>query len=333
MKLHSQLTSYVLAGILAAFSAACGSSDSSPIDSSAPVVAVDAKTADDTSPVLTPDTAKADAAPVANEAGAVDAGQGVDGTLDGQLRPDDAVALSDGAKDAGDGQAPGSDGAADATADTFDPGPIVPIVVNSVPSGQFNLGDGKWQVFSFDGEANQVYSLSELSGIVSGYVSTSPTVSSTNYQFKTNTAGNLSFVAPAAQKYYLAVAIKGGGASGSFQVADGGRLLALGATTLTLTAPTGDDYYFFHFPITAGHAYSVTMAAPGQSSVRTAVSARAERSSIGQFSYALQGIGGGLPITHDIPATSVAESYSGFYYFFISVSQTMTVTFTLTQTS
>ena len=54
---------------------------------------------------------------------------------------------------------------------------------------------------------------------------------------------------------------------------------------------------------------------------------------MGQFSFALRGIGGGLPITHDIPATSVAESYSGFYYFFISVSETMTVTFTLTQTS
>jgi hypothetical protein len=331
MKLHIQLTFYVLAGTLAAFSAACGSSDSSPTDSSAPVVGVDAKTTQDTAPVLTPDTAKADGA--ANEAGTVDAGQGADRTLDGQLSPDDAVAPSDGAKDAGDGQALPADGAADGAADGFDPGPIVPIVVNSVPSGQFSLGDGKWQVFSFDGEANQVYSLSELSGIVSGYVSTSPGVSSTNYQYKTSTAGNLSFVAPAAQKYYLAVAVKGGGSSGSFQVADGGRLLALGSTTLTLTAPTGDDYYFFHFPISADHAYTVTMAGPGQPSVRTAVSARAERSSMGQFSFALRGIGGGLPITHDIPATSVAESYSGFYYFFISVSETMTVTFTLTQTS
>ena len=158
-------------------------------------------------------------------------------------------------------------------------------------------------------------------------------MSPTSFQSKTNADGNLAFVAPAAQKYFLAVAAQGAGVSGSFQVADGGRLLAMGKQTVSLTAPTGDDYTYFHFPIGAGHTYSVLIEGQGTTSVGLGLSARAERASNRQFSYPLRGVSGPLPMTEDIPATSVAESYSGFYYLFIRVSVAMSISITVTQTS
>src|ERR1039457_2710974 len=57
------------------------------------------------------------------------------------------------------------------------------------------------------------------------------------------------FDAAATQRYYIAVAVSGGGVSGSFQVADGGTKIALGSPPLALTAPDGDNTYFFRFPI------------------------------------------------------------------------------------
>jgi len=227
-----------------------------------------------------------------------------------------------------------SDGALDVAPDGFVPAPAVPIVVNSGDTGVYNQADGTWKVFYFDAVAGQLYCISDLSGAVRGYVGTSPAVSPESYQFVTGAEGTLAFTATAAQRYYIAVAASGGGQSGYFQVADGGQLLALGANALTLAAPNLDDTYFFRFPISAGHGYSITATGPSTPAVGLSVSAFAERASNGQFSKGLWSTSGPLPITNEaIPATSVDQSYSGFYYFFIRVTAAMSLTVTLVQTS
>jgi hypothetical protein len=214
----------------------------------------------------------------------------------------------------------------------FVPGPATAALVNAGMAGQFSLADGTWKIFYFDAVAGQVYAVSGLSGITRGYVSTSPSVSPSNYQFVTNADGNLSFTAAAAQRYYIAAAVSGGGASGSFQVADGGTLVALGSTVVALTAPDGDNSYFYRFPITAGHGYTFAATGPSQPSVKIAVGPRAERSSNGQLSGSIWGVGGSLPFTgYDIPAVSVATSYSGFYFFYINVTTAMTITVTIAE--
>ena len=213
----------------------------------------------------------------------------------------------------------------------FDPGPTVPIVVNSGITATFNLGDGKWQRFSFPVEAGQIYAISELSGIERGYVSAQATVSPTNFTYQTNAAGTLVFTASTTGTYYIAVAVVGGGASGGFQVADGGRLLPLGATSLALTAPTADDYFFFRFPVAAGKGYHLKVAGPIQPEVAMAVSARAERSNSGQFSFSDFGIGGSLSFDEDITAQMVAASLSGFYYFYLNVHGDMNLTVTISE--
>jgi hypothetical protein len=241
----------------------------------------------------------------------------------------DAGGQADGPADAGVSQA---DGHADSADAGFVPGPATAAVVNGGSAGEFNLSDGTWKVFYFDAVAGQVYAVSGLSGIVHGYVSTSSSVSPSNYQFVTNADGNLSFAAPAAQRYYIAVAVSGGWVSGSFQVADGGTLIGLGSTPLALTAPDGDNTYFFRFPVVTGHGYTFTATGPSQPSVEIAVSPRAERSSNGQLSYSIWGVGGSLPFTgYDIPAAAVATSYSGFCFFYINVTAAMTVTVTIAE--
>ena len=256
------------------------------------------------------------------------------GSVDASSAQLDVVA---GAMDTG-GQADGPTDTAAGPAEVADagfvPGPATAALVNAGSSGQFSLADGTWKVFYFDAAAGQVYAVSGLSGITRGYVSTSASVSPSNYQFVTNADGNLSFTAAATQRYYIAAAVSGGGASGSFQLADGGTPVALGTTVFALTAPDGDNYYFYRFPISAGHSYSMTATGPSQPSVGLAVAPRAERSSNGQFSYSIWGLGGSLPFTDQaIPAESVATSYSGFYYFFLRVFAAITVTVTITQSS
>ena len=243
----------------------------------------------------------------------------------------DTGGQGDGPVDVGSGQA---DGPAEVADSGFVPEPATPALVNAGSAGQFSLADGTWKVFYFDAVAGQVYAVSGLTGITRGYVSTSPSVSPSNYQFVTNTDGNLSFTAPAAQRYYIAAAVSGGGSSGSFQVADGGTPITLGSTVLSLTAPDGDNTTFYRFPITAGHGYTFTATGPSQPSVKIAAAPRAERSSNGQLSYSIWGVGGGLPFTgYDIPAVSVASSYSGFYFFYINVTTAMTITVTITEAS
>ncbi|HJX53405.1 MAG TPA: hypothetical protein VJ801_11620 [Polyangia bacterium] len=236
------------------------------------------------------------------------------------------------------GDAAGGDNAAspaDATSPpdaAFDPGPTIPIVVNSGNTATYNLADGKWKRFSFPVEAGQIYAISELSGIVRGYVSAQATVSPSNSTYSTDvTTGRLVFTASAAGTYYIAVAVVGGGASGSFQVADGGKLVALGATSLTLTAPNAEDFYFFRFPVAAGKGYHLKVTGPIQPNVGLAVSARAERSNYGEFAYSDFGVAGSLSFDEDITAAMVAMSISGYYYFYLNLHGDMTLTVTISE--
>jgi hypothetical protein len=264
-------------------------------------------------------------------------------SLDLGLAGEDLGAPDQGGKDTG-GDAAGSNdaarsadaaGPADAASPAdaaFDPGPTVPIVVNSGVTATFNLRNGEWQRFSFPVEAGQIYAISELSGIVRGYVGAQSTVSPTNFSYQTDaTTGTLVFSASSTGTYYIAVAVVGGGVSGGFQVADGGRRLPVGATSLTLTAPTADDYYFFRFPVITGKGYHLKVAGPIQPEVAMAVSARAERSNSGQFSFSDYGIGGSLSFDEDITAQMVAASLSGFYYFYLNVHGDMTLTVTISE--
>ena len=214
----------------------------------------------------------------------------------------------------------------------FDPGPTVPIIVNSGNTVTFNLGDGKWQRFSFPVEAGQIYAISELSGIERGYVSAQADVSPTSFAYQTDaTTGWLIFTASTTGTYYIAVAVVGGSASGTFQVADGGSLLALGASNLTLAAPNSEDYFFFRFPVTNGKGYHLKVTGPMQPDVALAISARAERSNSGQFGYSDFGVGGSLPFDEDITPAMVAQSISGFYYFYLNLHGDMTVTVTISE--
>jgi len=226
-------------------------------------------------------------------------------------------------------------GGASGTGGSFSPGPATPIVINSSNTGVYSLGDGTWEVFYFDAVAGQLYCISDLSGIVRGYVSTSPSVSPTLYQYATTGVdGTLAFTAATAQRYYIAVGVSGGWASGRFQVADGGALLSIGANTVTLAAPGGESTTFFRFPVSAGHSYSLSVTGQATTSVGLGLSPRAERASNGQFSAPLRGVSGPLPFSDEIiPDTSVALSYSGYYFLFLRVYEAMTVTVTLTQTS
>jgi hypothetical protein len=180
-----------------------------------------------------------------------------------------------------------------------------------------------------------MYVVSGLGGISRGYLGTSPSVSPGRYDQATDaTTGTLLLTAPAAQRYYLAVGVSGGGASGSFQVADGGKPLALGTTTLSLTpADAGDAYDVYRFPITAGHGYVLTLQGPSQPNIGLSVAPRPERSSLGEFSYTLWGMAGSLPFTNEeIPATSVAKSTSGFYFINLRIIAPITFTIAIAQT-
>ncbi|MBN1655202.1 MAG: hypothetical protein JXA30_15645 [Deltaproteobacteria bacterium] len=252
----------------------------------------------------------------------------------GSPQIDSAVSARDAAGDE-DGSAGSNDAISaqqEAAADAFDPGPAVPIVVNSGSTADYNLSDGEYKLFYFDAESGQTYTISPLSGIVRGYVSTSAEVSASNYQYATDEAvGTVSFVAPEAARYYIAVVVSGGGASGPFQVADGGQLVSLGATSVTLDAPNGEDTWFFHFPISAGTGYNIEVQGPASPAVIISAAPRPERSRENQLLHGAWGMSGNLPLNNDIEAISVSQSTSGFYYFSVKVFETMAVTITLSQ--
>jgi hypothetical protein len=240
----------------------------------------------------------------------------------------------DGGTGAIDAALPAADAAKDVAADVFVPGPAVPIVVNSGSTGDYSLADGAWKVFYFDATAGQLYCIAKLGDIVTGYVGTSPSISPTDYQYATGSEGTLAFTATAAQRYYVAVAASGGDASGWVQVADGGQLLVLGANTVPLPAPDLDNTYFFRFPVTAGHSYGISVTGPAATTIGLSVSPQAERGTNGQYLIPSWSTSAPLPITNEaISSTSVALSYSGFYFFSVHVYAAMTLSVTLAQTS
>lgn len=267
-----------------------------------------------------------------------DAGMAGEATaMDGAATIDAGTPSVDAAStEVGKGGGDGSTAKADTTlADAaFVPGPATPVVVNSGPTADYNLPSGTWKVFYFDAVAGQMYAVAGLSATERGFVSTDPQVSPSNYQMVTDAAGVLSFVASATQRYYVAVAATGGGVSGSFQVADGGTPLALGKTTLSLTAPNGGDTYFYRFPISPGKGYVMTLTGPAQPNIGMAVSPKASRSLGGQFSDSAWGLAGSLPFNNEaITPESVALSYSGYYFFYIRVTDTITFTVDIAQSS
>jgi hypothetical protein len=258
-------------------------------------------------------------------------GAGVGGStvLDAAVAGADAGGAGGSAGMSGSGAgAGGQDGGADA----FVPGPAEPIEVNSGETASYSLNDGEWKLFYFEAEAGQAYTVSPLSGIVRGYLSTSADVSPDSYQYATDEVeGTVSFVAAETGRHYIAVVVDGGGASGWFQVADGGRSLSLGANSVSLQAPNSNDTSFFHFPITAGAAYEVQVQGPADPEAVISAAPRPERSLDNQFFHGAWGLSGHLPLGHAIEALSVSQSTSGFYYLSLKVFADMNVTITLTQ--
>lgn len=216
--------------------------------------------------------------------------------------------------------------------DVYEPGPIVPIAVNSGNTATFNLAKGQWSRYSFPAEAGQIYSVSEIKDPSFCYLGTTSDVSPNNYLQKCNADGVLIFTAPLAQTYYLAVSVEGdnvSGLSGPFQVADGGKPLVLGENTVSLTSPTGSDGYYFRFPITQGKSYQCTLTGTSKLSLGFTPAPRAERMGNGQPAWPLLGVGSGLPISETIPADSVAKSVSGHYFLYVGIHESMTLNITL----
>jgi hypothetical protein len=300
--------------------------------------AADAKPIPDTAVVgeVAPETAaRLDAGSVDGQAAETQAGEAGPSGIDGMPATVDGGGVSKPDAQADGVDAPGNlaDVAADSADAAFQPGPAVPVLVNSSNTATFNLANGTWKLYYFETQAAQLYVVSGLAGITRGYLGTSPSVSPDSYDKATDPeSGVLYFTAPTAQRYYLAVGVIGGGASGSFQVADGGRLLSLGSTTLSLTpADAGDAYEVFRFPITAGHGYTIDMTGPSQPNIGLSTAKRPERSTVGEFSYADGGTMGSLPITVEIKAANVALSSSGFYYLNMRVVAPITFTIAITQ--
>jgi len=336
MALRWSARKQVVAGLFLAGVSACGSSDTSTpeVDSGPGGGAGDAPARD---LALAPDIGSDSATARDGSIGLTDAPAGIETSaeapsLDLALPTGDLAQTGPDLAQLGLDQAqPGSDGV-DAP---YDPGPATPIVVNTGNTAQYNLGDGTWKLFYFDTEAGQIYVVSGLDGITHGYLDTSPSVSPSHYQQATDpVSGTLLFTAPTAQRYYLAVGVSGGGASGSFQVADGGKPISLGTTALSLTpADGGDAHYVYRFPINPGSGYSLTLEGPSQPNVACSVAPRPERATGGGLGYTIWGVGGSLPFTDEtIPATSVANSTSGFYFIDIRILATIAFTITITET-
>jgi hypothetical protein len=235
-------------------------------------------------------------------------------------------------------EAPARDVAADLntmpTVDAFVPGPVEPLVVNSGNTAAYSLADGAWKVFSFDTVAGHFYCVGALGAGVDAYVGLSSSVSPSDYLEKTNYLRALNFTSYSGGKYYIAVVANGGRASGSFQIADGGDLLALGENTVNLTAPDGDNAYFFNFSIAPGHTYAISVAGDAKKPVSLGLSPLADRSTDGQFASPLSTKTSVLPITDEpISLESVVASTSRLYFFYVRVKEAVSLTITVTLSS
>jgi hypothetical protein len=210
-------------------------------------VAQDVSTVDLAGPDLDGARARLDVGSAPADGGAADGPRGEAATSTVDSTPSGGDAAGDATRDLGgsgnddtaDSAPAEPDAPANAPEAPFDPGPATPIAVNSGNTGVYNLADGTWKVFYFDTEAGQIYVVSGLAGITRGYLDASPSVSPSTYKMATDeTSGTLLLTTTTAQRYYLAVGVKGGGASGSFQVADGGKPIPLGTTPSASRPPT-----------------------------------------------------------------------------------------------
>jgi hypothetical protein len=245
---------------------------------------------------------------------------------DANWAPDLAVELAD-ARDA----AAAKDEAAEETSavDAFVPGPIEPVAINSGDTATYDLADGAWKVFSFDTVADHLYCVSTLGDGVIGYFGGS-TVSPTNYDLTTK-SGVLVFPEYATETRYLAVAADGGGASGKFQVADGGELLTLGDNTVDFTAADVGHYRVFRFNVAPGHNYTVSIAGTAKNPVALGLSPKAERAAAGAIAYPFLETTTALPITDKlVPFESTVESYTRFYFLFLKVAEAVSLTVNIT---
>jgi hypothetical protein len=290
--------------------------------SDSPVTSYDARAVYDAAGDLPP--AKDLASPGA-EVGVLDATADTTGETSGQK-----LDATTGDADATASQADGATDGADAA---FQPGPATEIIVNSSNTATYSLADGTWKVFYFDTQVGQLYVVSRLDGATRGYLGTSPSVSPASWTAATDSTTGVLYFTATEGRYYLAVGVSGAGVSGSFQVADGGRLLALGTNTVSLsTADAEDVHYVFRFPVTPGHGLMLDFQGPGQPELALSVAPSPERSTSGGFSYSDWGIGGGLPFNNqEIRADQVANSTSGFYFVNVRVTGSITFTVGITQ--
>lgn len=255
-------------------------------------------------------------------------------------KPDAALgsdAMPDGVPDAAM-EAPAREVAADlgpeVAVDSFVPGPVEPLVVNSGNTATYDLADGTWKVFSFDTVAGRFYCLGVLAEGIDAYVGLSPSVSPGDYLEKTNYMRALNFTAFSSGKTYVAVVANGAGASGSFQIAEGGDLLELGENTVSLAAPDGDKAYVFNFSVAPGHTYAISVTGDAKKPVTLALSPLADRATTGGFAFPLSTQTGPLPITDEpVSLESVVKSTSRLYFLYVKVQETANLTITITLAS
>jgi hypothetical protein len=331
--------------------AACGKSDNptsspdaawivdrdtslSPRDvAGAPEVSADLPSAQPDSPVILYDARAIDDAPDDPTSGKDLALQGAEaGLLDGTTGEASGQRL-DATPANADALASPADLANDAADAAFQPGPATEIIVNSSNTAIYNLADGTWQVFYFDTQVGELYVVSKLDGATRGYLGSSPLVSPTSWDKATDRTTGVLYFTATASRYYLAVGVSGAGVSGSFQVADGGKLLALGANTVSLNGADAEEaHYVFRFPVTVGRGFVLDFNGPNQPELALSVAPSPERSTSGGFSYSDWGLGGGLPFNNEeIRADQVANSISGFYFVNIRVTGSITFTIAITQ--
>jgi hypothetical protein len=218
--------------------------------------------------------------------------------------------------------------------DSYVPGPVEPLVVNSGNTASYNLADGTWKVFSFDIVAGHFYCVGALGDGVDAYVDASPSVSPSDYLGKTDYMRALNFTPYTTGKYYIAVAANGGGAAGTLQIAEGGDLLDLGDNSVSLAAPDGDNAYFFNFSIAPGHTYAISVTGDAKKPVTLGLSPLADRSTSGQFEFPLSTLTSALPITDEpISLESVVKSSSRLYFLYLRVKETVNLTITVTLAS
>ena len=217
----------------------------------------------------------------------------------------------------------------------FVPAPPEPLVVNSGNTAKYDLAPWTWKVFAFEVLADKLYCVGGLGKDVDGYLGPSPSVSPSEFSDRSDSNGALFFTPYASGTRYIAIATTDASASGSFQISDGGELLIIGTDNpFSLTAPTGDDYHFFHFTVAPGHDYTVSVTGDTRQPVVLGLSPKSDRSTEGQFAFPFSSKTSVLPIIDEpIPYTSTIESATRYYFIFLRIQEPTNVNITITLAS